>query len=387
MNIIVSNKQKEIIDNANIDAIKDLNGLFNVDDLIDKLRNYFFSKVILDATSVVGFTTPEVLEKLANEIGTDRLIILLPVNIEPPKEFLEKLINLKIYNFSNNINDVINLINNSNTYDDVRKYVTSDQSDFYVDSSITNNDINNDSIINDLPNNNESMYSDDELNVDDDYEVINNSEFQHDTLNVSPNNQTQEKEELNNSNYFIPNNPAFFNQNMNKDIVKKRIIGIKNITEHAGSTTLTYLLTKTAIDEMHHKAIAIEVNKNDFVYFQYPSLISLKENQLENMIQTSDAEIIFVDLNNCENISICDEVLYLVEPSIIKLNKQMMLNRNTFIELKGRKVLLNKSMLSENDVKVFSKEAGMDMFYNLEPLNDRVNNRKLLDILNKLEIN
>ena len=53
MNIIVSNKQKEIIDNANIDAIKDLNGLFNVDDLLGKLKNYFFSRVILDATSLI----------------------------------------------------------------------------------------------------------------------------------------------------------------------------------------------------------------------------------------------------------------------------------------------------------------------------------------------
>ena len=35
MNVIVSNKQKNVLDNANIDAIKDLNGLFNVDELIN----------------------------------------------------------------------------------------------------------------------------------------------------------------------------------------------------------------------------------------------------------------------------------------------------------------------------------------------------------------
>ena len=38
MNVIVSNKQKDIIDNANIDAIKDLNGFFNVGDLIEMGR-------------------------------------------------------------------------------------------------------------------------------------------------------------------------------------------------------------------------------------------------------------------------------------------------------------------------------------------------------------
>ena len=68
MNVIVANKQKGIIDNANIDAIKDFNGLFNVDDLISKFKNYFFSKLILDATSVVNFTSKEVLEKLSNAI-------------------------------------------------------------------------------------------------------------------------------------------------------------------------------------------------------------------------------------------------------------------------------------------------------------------------------
>ena len=61
MNVIVSNRQKEIIDNANIDAIKDLNGLFNVNDLINKFKNYFFSKMILDATSIVNFASREVL--------------------------------------------------------------------------------------------------------------------------------------------------------------------------------------------------------------------------------------------------------------------------------------------------------------------------------------
>ena len=77
MNVIVSNRQKEIIDNANIDAIKDLNGLFNVNDLITKFKNYFFSKMILDATSIVDFATKDVLTTLANEIGPERLIILL----------------------------------------------------------------------------------------------------------------------------------------------------------------------------------------------------------------------------------------------------------------------------------------------------------------------
>ena len=141
MNVIVSNRQKEIIDNANIDAIKDLNGLFNVDDLINKFKNYFFSKMILDATSVVDFASKPVLTTLANEIGAEKLIILLPSTPEPPLEFKKLLIELKIYNFTNNIDDVIRFIEKPNTYEDAIKS-TNDafNNDVYVDNSIKEDD-------------------------------------------------------------------------------------------------------------------------------------------------------------------------------------------------------------------------------------------------------
>ena len=137
MNVIVSNRQKEIIDNANIDAIKDLNGLFNVSDLINKFKNYFFSKMILDATSVVDFASRSVLTTLANEIGAEKLIILLPSTPEPPMEFKKLLIELKIYNFTNNIEDVIRFIEKPNTYEEAIKLLDSGYtSDMYVDNSI-----------------------------------------------------------------------------------------------------------------------------------------------------------------------------------------------------------------------------------------------------------
>ncbi len=141
MNVIVSNRQKEIIDNANIDAIKDLNGLFNVDDLINKFKNYFFSRMILDATSVVNFASKQVLSTLASEIGPEKLIILLPSNPEPPIEFKKLLINLKIYNFTTSIDEAVKFIENPNTYEDAIKLID-DSSDggMYVDNSIKEGD-------------------------------------------------------------------------------------------------------------------------------------------------------------------------------------------------------------------------------------------------------
>ena len=148
MNVVVSNRQKDIIDNANIDAIKDLNGLFNVDDLISKFKNYFFSKMILDATSVVNFATKDVLTKLANEIGADKLVVLLPSTPEPPAEFKQLLIDLKIYNFSNKIEDVVRFIDKPNTYENAMDLLSnSDEKSMYVDNSVKDSNLNDISVV------------------------------------------------------------------------------------------------------------------------------------------------------------------------------------------------------------------------------------------------
>lgn len=398
MNIIVTNKQKEIIDNANIDAIKDLNGLFNVDDLISKLRNYFFSRVILDATSVISFPTQEVLEKLANGIGADRLVILLPATPEPPREFVERLVSLKIYNFSNKIDDVIRFINRPNTYNDVKGFVSTNNVDFYVDNSIKEDNVNNGFNNTNLElNNRQESYTDEELNVDDDFDEIDNkknmdisqsniSNIPLNTLNNGFNNGNINSLE-NIPTGGINNGTVFLNSNVSNNGINKRIIGIKNITEHAGSTTLTYLLTKMAINNLHKKVLAVEVNKNDFSYYQDPNMISVVDGQLENTISNKNYDIIFIDLNDCQNMGICNDIIYLVEPSIIKLNKLMAMNRNIFKELAGKKIILNKSLLNESDVITFSNEAGMSMFYNLKPLNDRLFNDDILKLLHLLGIN
>ncbi len=398
MNIIVTNKQKEIIDNANIDAIKDLNGLFNVDDLISKLRNYFFSRVILDATSVISFPTQEVLEKLANGIGADRLVILLPATPEPPREFVERLVSLKIYNFSNKIDDVIRFINRPNTYNDVKGFVSTNNVDFYVDNSIKEDNVNNGFNNTNLElNNRQESYTDEELNVDDDFDEFDNkknmdisqsniSNIPLNTLNNGFNNGNINSLE-NMPTGGINNGTVFLNSNVSNNGINKRIIGIKNITEHAGSTTLTYLLTKMAINNLHKKVLAVEVNKNDFSYYQDPNMISVVDGQLENTISNKNYDIIFIDLNDCQNMGICNDIIYLVEPSIIKLNKLMAMNRNIFKELAGKKIILNKSLLNESDVTTFSNEAGMSMFYNLKPLNDRLFNDDILKLLHLLGIN
>ena len=420
MNVIVSNRQKEIIDNANIDAIKDLNGLFNVNDLITKFKNYFFSKMILDATSIVDFATRDVLTTLANEIGPERLIILLPSNPEPPLEFKKLLIELKIYNFTNNIDDVIKFIEKPNTYEDAIKLIDdSFSSDVYVDNSIKEQDSipseetddNNDSdnimtndeqslgdilnrfnlkdspVVNETVNGNieeQEIAHDDSSNQDSDYDAYNDTmNMFSENLNVTNNVVDSSINNSENRNTFLISDD--FDNTYDSSVPKKTVIGVKNITLHAGSTSLIYMLHKMVAVNMKKSVLSIEIGKNDFRLFRDNKMISVNEDNVEEVINNSHEEVIFVDLNDYDE-DICSDILYLVEPSTIKLNGLMATNKNVFNELKNKKVLLNKSLLSSSDVNTLEGEAGIKFFFSIEPLNDRIFNDAISRLLNLLNI-
>ena len=421
MNVIVSNRQKEIIDNANIDAIKDLNGLFNVDDLINKFKNYFFSKMILDATSIVNFASREVLTKLVDEIGAEKLIILLPVNPDPPEEFKKLLIDLKIYNFTNRIEDVVKFIEKPNAYEDIIKTLDSGSSDeMYVDNSIKEgedtSDDNEEDQVNDISpigeNNNglsgqslDAMLNNFNLQGEESNHEstgLNETELQYDQGNEEEHNdvETEEKREFNydlNSviNDSVPSNENHQNtflisdafvENDNNEKMEKKVIGFKNVTLHAGSTSLIYMLHKIVSVNMKKRVLSIELDKQDFKYYRDNKMISANRDNISEIIEKATEEIIFIDLNENDNVSFCTDIIYLVEPSTIMLNKLMMENKNIFKELSNKKVVLNKSLLLDNDIRTLSSEAGMGFFYNIEPLNDRIFNETIAKFLGELGI-
>lgn len=423
MNVIVSNRQKEIIDNANIDAIKDLNGLFNVTDLINKFKNYFFSRMILDATSVVDFASRDVLTTLANEIGAEKLIILLPSSPEPPMEFKKLLIELKIFNFTTSIDDVIKFIEKPNTYEDAIKLIdNSFDNNVYVDNSIKD-ETNDTPVSQNIPNNDMNTTSDEVQNNNFNSSISNNKSSLGDILNnlsignsyqstnsyqepnnVSPNftenviDHIETNNDYNSNNMMNSNGPSenkntflftdgYSNTPTVADTPKRRVIGFKNVTFGAGSSSLIYMLHKMAMNNLKKDVLSIEIGKNDFRLFRDNKMISASENDVLDIINKSQSEVIFIDLNNYNNLAICDDVIYLVEPSTIKLNSLMATNKNIFVELRGKKVVLNKSLLTPNDVHTLESEAGLEFLCNIEPLNDRVSNDSIVKLLGLLGIN
>lgn len=150
-----------------------------------------------------------------------------------------------------------------------------------------------------------------------------------------------------------------------------RIIGIKNITKQSGATTLTYMI-KNQLKE-NYSVVAIEVNKSDFRYFNDKDLVSTTNFEVGNTItKYSDHDVILLDINDSKQAEeLCQDVIYLIEPSIIKLNKLMLVNSNIFKTLKDKKVILNQSLLSSKDVLDFEYESGLKICYNMPPLDER----------------
>ena len=159
-----------------------------------------------------------------------------------------------------------------------------------------------------------------------------------------------------------------------------RVIGIKNVTEHAGSTTLTYLLKKQL--EKKYKVLAVEVDDNDFVFLNDKSLKHVGHMELSNLIATNyNVDVILVDLNDKGSEQVCSEILYLIEPGLIKLNKLIRKDHNIFEKLKGKKIILNRSVLNSSDIADFEYESRSKVYYNIPYLDDKLDNNHVLNEL------
>ena len=167
-----------------------------------------------------------------------------------------------------------------------------------------------------------------------------------------------------------------------------KVIGIKNVTEHAGATTLTYMLKKELEQTYGNSNVyAIEVNRHDFAYLNDKNMISTTQAELNStFMKIKTATVILIDLNDATDTNICSDVLYLIEPSTIKLNKLMRKNRTIFNTLKGKKIVLNKSTLTNADIMDFEYEAKTKVFYNMPPLNERLKNDAIGGLLAKIDL-
>ena len=158
----------------------------------------------------------------------------------------------------------------------------------------------------------------------------------------------------------------------------RKIIGVKNITDHAGATTLVYLLKKHL--EKNYKVKAVELDKSDFMYLNDSSLDSISSISITDYLQKNgNADIILVDINDADVEDSCQDMIYLIEPGLIQLNKLIRKDNKIFEKLQSKKIVLNRSVLNDKDVEDFEKESGSKVFYNLPCLDDKLDNQAIIN--------
>lgn len=309
MDTVISNKYSSVLNELDIEVSKKLEGEYTVDEIISQFKNFFFNKMFLDITAIKDYKDLTNLQKLSMSIDMDKVILLLDKDdsISDSEPFLAKLVNMGIYNFTKDQNNLMYLYTNPNVYRDVaylQKIDTGENNNTTTDSS--------------------------------------------------------------------------------HSVSNKRIIGIKNITDSAGATSLIYMLKKVL--SSYYSVMALEVDKRDLTYFKDKDTLTVKDDEINNIISKYNSiDIFLLDLNKSNKEYLCTDVLYLVEPSILKLNKLAIINPKIINDIKGKKVVLNKSLLSESEIADFEVETRIKVYYNIPPLNDKKDNSDiLLPLLEKL---
>lgn len=305
MNVIVSNVQRNVLANLDIDVIKSITGEYDANELVEMFKNFFYNKMILDVTAIKDFHNIKNYQIIAMGLDVEKIVFFLPEGTDVcTSNFLSKLVSMGIYNFTTNIEGVKYLLEHPNTYKEVAHIQQ---------------------------------------------------------LNDVSTTITQKVES------------------------GSKVIGIRNVTEHAGATTFIYILKKELKLHFGDTVIAIEIGKNDFQYFGDKNMVSITPDQIQaTLAKYVGASVILIDLNDMPDDSFCSDVLYLLEPSTLRLNKLMRRNHNIFSKLQQKKIILNKSLLTNKDITDFEYEARTKFFYNMPPLDERKKNPIFDDFLARL---
>ena len=111
MNVIVSNKQRNLLNSLDVDVIKSINGEFSVEEIIGTFSNFFFNRMFLDITAIKEYMNISNIQKLSMSIEMDKVILLLDNTLMSNNAYLSKLISMGIYNFANNKETLLYLYN------------------------------------------------------------------------------------------------------------------------------------------------------------------------------------------------------------------------------------------------------------------------------------
>lgn len=314
MNVVTANENRSILDRLDIDIIKRIDGQYELRDLLSKFVNLYFNKMIIDITSIANYTNIEVIKQLAQSVDPNRVILLL--NNDP-------IVNSNVY-----MSQLVSLgfYNFTRNFEGIK-------------------------FLYNTPNTFENVK----------HILMSEKDIQKQ--------QQAAQKEIESQNTQVANR--------DKD---RLIVGVANLTNHAGATSLVNMMVRQ-LNDKGYVAVGLEMFRNDLIFYHDQNLSScMTKSDLEQKLRLyQDVSAVIIDLNDFGDADkYCDEVLYLVEPSYVKLTKLLKKNRNAFNEMKGEKVVLNMSFVNDQEVPDFEYETKIKVFDNLPPMNDR--NRDLEEV-------
>lgn len=184
------------------------------------------------------------------------------------------------------------------------------------------------------------------------------------------------------SNSFNTINTAF-GSGMNLQMSQK-IIGVKNLSSHAGATTFVYMMYKHLMN--NYNTLALEIDKRDFMFYNEKGMKSISGNEVNKVIADNhDKEVILIDLNNSQIAeNVCSQVILLLEPSIIKLNKLLSMRPTVVEEIRNRYVVLNKSLIAQKDLGTFEYETRIKPSYVFGCVDDHNKSEEMYNFLRNI---
>jgi len=91
MNVIISNKQDELLSTLEIDVIKKINGEYSVDEIVGMFENFFYEKMIIDITAIRDYKDIKNLQSIPIHLDANKIIILLDSSLETSSPTMPKL--------------------------------------------------------------------------------------------------------------------------------------------------------------------------------------------------------------------------------------------------------------------------------------------------------
>ena len=322
MNVLITNQQEALLSGLSVEIIKTLRGEYDAEEIIGTFSNFFFGRMILDLTAIKDYSNITNIQKLSIGLPVEKIILLLPANGQ--------------YSTNVYLSKLISM-------------------GFY---NFTTNLEGVEYLIN-----NPNSYKD----------VAHLHQLETPAM-VMPFPSQQGAEVGGGTQPMVPSVPQI------------RVIGIKNVTDNAGATTLVVNMKKE-LETFHGFSVkAIEVGKRDFIYFNDKSLVSInKTDFLPELSKSNNYNLVLVDMNDLDENTI-SEVYYLIEPSIIKVNKMIKRDRGILEKLRNKNIIINKSMISNDEISEFAAETGLKIFTALRPFNDRSRAQNLTGLLNRMGI-